>query len=163
MPKPITKSQKEVFDSLKRLYATKGYMPTVREISADIGRAPSSIHQHLRQLELKGYIKSDGFPRGISFGAEESTGAFNLSQQVTHRLENGRVIPYENEKAPELILPIIIPDESLIICLVSNPENSDIDMKQGDVLLARPGNIAAAKSNSYHISDIIPLLVIRFL
>ena len=45
---------------LYKLIAKNGYPPTVREIGEKANlHSPATIHFHLKQLELKGYIKQD--------------------------------------------------------------------------------------------------------
>ena len=63
----LTERQKYILDVLKRLIATKGYPPTVREIGAEANlHSPATIHFHLKKLEEKGYIKKgDGKNRTI--------------------------------------------------------------------------------------------------
>ncbi len=46
-------------------------MPSVRELSDHLGRAPSTIHQHLRALENRGYLQRDGKAHGLKLLVED--------------------------------------------------------------------------------------------
>ena len=56
----LTEKQGVILDILKKLIAKNGYPPTVREIGemAKLS-SPATIHFHLKQLEIKGYIKKN--------------------------------------------------------------------------------------------------------
>lgn len=54
----LTERQKDILQIVKKLVATKGYAPTVREIGKEANlHSPATIHFHLKELERKGYIK----------------------------------------------------------------------------------------------------------
>lgn len=57
----LTGKQKIILQIIKKLVATNGYPPTVREIgeAANLS-SPATIHFHLKKLEEKGYIKKGG-------------------------------------------------------------------------------------------------------
>jgi repressor LexA len=56
----LTKRQEEILNYIKEYIVSNGYPPTVREIGEAIGlSSPATIHSHLSNLELKGYIKKD--------------------------------------------------------------------------------------------------------
>ncbi len=56
----LTERQKDVLGYIKKYIFENGYPPTVREIGAALGlSSPATIHSHLNNLEIKGYIKKD--------------------------------------------------------------------------------------------------------
>jgi repressor LexA len=56
----LTERQKDVLGYIKKYIFENGYPPTVREIGAALGlSSPATIHSHLNNLEVKGYIKKD--------------------------------------------------------------------------------------------------------
>ncbi len=56
----LTKRQEEILDALKKILASKGYPPTVRELGEMVGlSSPATTQFHLNQLAIKGYIKKD--------------------------------------------------------------------------------------------------------
>jgi repressor LexA len=56
----LTTRQNEILQYIKKYIASHGYPPTVREIGKAIGlSSPATIHSHLKNLELGGYIKKN--------------------------------------------------------------------------------------------------------
>jgi len=54
----LTKRQKEILDFISQFRLRHGYMPSYREIAAYFRlSAPSTIHQHVKALIAKGYLK----------------------------------------------------------------------------------------------------------
>ena len=63
----LSKRQAEILDYIVRQINLKGYPPSVREIGEAVGlQSSSTVHNHLTQLEQKGYIRRDPTkPRAI--------------------------------------------------------------------------------------------------
>lgn len=63
----LSKRQAEILDYIARQLDLKGYPPSVREIGEAVGlQSSSTVHNHLTQLEQKGYIRRDPTkPRAI--------------------------------------------------------------------------------------------------
>ncbi|HHY06257.1 MAG TPA: transcriptional repressor LexA, partial [Clostridia bacterium] len=63
----LTERQKEILKVIVEEIKRKGYPPTVREIGKIVGLSSSAtVHNHLNQLEKKGYIRKDPTkPRAI--------------------------------------------------------------------------------------------------
>lgn len=56
----LTKRQGEILTYIKEYIVGHGFPPTVREIGTALGvSSPATIHAHLENLELKGFIKKD--------------------------------------------------------------------------------------------------------
>lgn len=56
----LTKRQEQVLNYVKEYMVAYGYPPTVREIGKALGvSSPATIHAHLENLELKGFIKKN--------------------------------------------------------------------------------------------------------
>ena len=56
----LTKRQEDIIQFIKKYIVSNGYPPTVREIGSSLGlSSPATIHSHLSNLEIKGYIKKD--------------------------------------------------------------------------------------------------------
>ncbi|MFA5052961.1 MAG: transcriptional repressor LexA [Parcubacteria group bacterium] len=61
MPIPITKRQKEALDFIKKFIRKKKYPPTLEEICLGLKlSAVSTVHQHIKALAEKGYLKKVG-------------------------------------------------------------------------------------------------------
>lgn len=58
--KPLSKTQKAIYDYVEQSVRQKGYPPSVREIGAVMGlQSPSTVHFHLKRLEAAGWIIRD--------------------------------------------------------------------------------------------------------
>ena len=56
----LSKKEKLVFDYLVKAINENGYVPSVRDIGADLGiKSTSSVHLYLHNLEAKGFIEQD--------------------------------------------------------------------------------------------------------
>ncbi len=54
----LSPRQREILKVIVKETKNKGYPPTVREIGKIVGlKSSASVHNHLNQLEEKGYIK----------------------------------------------------------------------------------------------------------
>lgn len=69
----LTQKEKEVYEYISECLAQNGYAPSVRDICAAVGiKSTSSVHDYLRRLETKGYIrKSSGKSRALSIEADK--------------------------------------------------------------------------------------------
>lgn len=69
----LTPKQKDILDFVTDFAQKKGYSPSLGEIGKQFGSAISTIHQHLKYLKRKGYLKKeDNQPRGVSVLEETS-------------------------------------------------------------------------------------------
>jgi repressor LexA len=76
---PLTKRQREILDYLQHYCEERGYAPSFEEIASHFGyNSLATVHEHLSNLERKGYIKrsynesraieilpSEAFPRAV--------------------------------------------------------------------------------------------------
>ncbi|MBI5123621.1 transcriptional repressor LexA [Candidatus Roizmanbacteria bacterium] len=71
MPKPVNRSltpkQKKILDFILNFTEKKDFAPSLAEIANHIGlKAVSTVHQHIKALEKKGYLKKENNqPRGV--------------------------------------------------------------------------------------------------
>jgi repressor LexA len=74
--KELTKRQKEVLDIIERTVRTKGYPPSMREITSVMGLASAAgIHKHIKALVRKGYLaKEDYLSRSLRVVRPEGVG-----------------------------------------------------------------------------------------
>src|SRR5215216_6218052 len=55
---PLTKRQREILDFLSSYNEVNGYAPSFEEIASQFGYSSlATVHEHLTNLERKGYIK----------------------------------------------------------------------------------------------------------
>jgi len=58
MSKKLTLRQEAILECIKNQISKNGYPPSVREIAKTVGlRSSSTVHEHLKSLEKKGYIR----------------------------------------------------------------------------------------------------------
>lgn len=63
----VTPKQKMVFDFINSFSSQKGYSPSLEEIGREFNLAISTVHQHVKALKTKGYLKKGDFqPRSVS-------------------------------------------------------------------------------------------------
>lgn len=54
----LSRRQKDILATIRELILERGYSPSIREIGDAVGLSSSStVHSHLRALEIKGFIK----------------------------------------------------------------------------------------------------------
>lgn len=64
-PLRVTNRQLEVLRAVRGWVLDHGRMPSVRELAGALGRSASTVQQHLRALERRGYLKRDGSSHGL--------------------------------------------------------------------------------------------------
>lgn len=70
----LTSKQKQILDFIKIYNKKNGVSPTFEEISKYIGKAFSTVHEHVGALIKKGYlIKNDNDPRGIELNEQKKS------------------------------------------------------------------------------------------
>ena len=63
----LTPKQKKILDFITGFTKKKGYAPSLEEIADKFGLAISTVHQHVKALRDKGYLKKeDNQPRGMT-------------------------------------------------------------------------------------------------
>ena len=67
MPAILYSKERQILDFLNQFIQTYGFAPTLQEMAEAVGvKAVATVHEHLRNLEAKGFIKIEpGARRGI--------------------------------------------------------------------------------------------------
>ena len=75
----ISKKQSEILDFMKQQILDRGFPPSVREICTAVNlKSTSSVHAHLENLEMNGYIRRDpSKPRAIEIVDDD----FNMTRR----------------------------------------------------------------------------------
>ncbi len=78
----LTERQRQILTYIREKIRTSGYPPSVREIGQAVGlRSSSTVHNHLVQLEEKGFLRKDPTkPRAII--PVDSEGDINVSDTI---------------------------------------------------------------------------------
>jgi len=121
--------EREVLQFIAQYIQRHGYAPILTEIAESIGvNAVSTVHEHLKRLEQKGYIKkTQGFERGIEIVDDMiklSTNESAIELPVLGYFNSGSKL--ESHEDPNLYEPV--------------PANL--------ISVKKPGYILAAKGNS---------------
>jgi repressor LexA len=103
----LTKRQKQILDFIESFLDAHGYSPSFEEIAAEFGfRSLATVHEHLSNLEAKGYIrKSYNESRSIELARTE----FKLAAVELPLL--GRVAAGEPIEAIEESEMLAVPEE----------------------------------------------------
>lgn len=64
MSHPLSKKQLEVLKALESFAKSRGHIPSVRELASRLRKSPTTVFQHLKALERRGYLKGDGSAHG---------------------------------------------------------------------------------------------------
>ena len=64
MSHPLSKKQLEVLKALEGFARARGHIPSVRELASRLRKSPTTVFQHLKALERRGYLKGDGSAHG---------------------------------------------------------------------------------------------------
>ena len=67
LKRTLTPKQKNILDFITSFSINKGYAPSLEEIGNKFELVISTVHQHIKALKTKGYLKKeDNQPRGVS-------------------------------------------------------------------------------------------------
>ena len=79
MSHPLSKKQLEVLRSLESFSKSRHHIPSVRELASRLKKSPTTVFQHLKALERRGYLKSDGSAHGWTLLKSTDPKAANLA------------------------------------------------------------------------------------
>jgi repressor LexA len=144
MYEDLNKRQQQVLDYIKKFVREKGYPPSVREIGKAIGLSSSStVHNHLTQLEKKGYIRKDPTkPRAIEI-LEGNANYYEANEEIVKVPVLGKITAGEPilavENAEETIpLPISLTGgDSVFILNVRGESMIEAGILDGDKVIVK--------------------------
>lgn len=147
MYRDLSSRQLEILKYIKKEIKQKGYPPAVREIGEAVGLSSSStVHNHLNQLENKGYIKRDPTkPRAIEvidpyMKPAKETVDIPLLGQVTAGLP---ILAVENiEDYYPLPLDFVRQGEDVFMLKVRGDSMINAGIMDGDIVVVRKQNTA---------------------
>ena len=143
----LSPRQMEILKYIKKEIKTKGYPPAVREIGQAVGLSSSStVHNHLNQLESKGYIKRDPTkPRAIEVIApnmkpNKEVVDIPLLGRVTAGLP---ILAVENiEDYFPLPLDFVKSEEEVFMLKIQGDSMINAGILDGDMVIVRKQNTA---------------------
>ena len=146
MGKKVGKRQLQIYEFLKEFTKEKGYSPSIREISNEIGLAsPSTVHIHLKALEEHGYIKRDAnksrsitFPKDDIAKKNEEAASKIVQLPLVGDVAAGSPILAEENITDKIDLPTaIVGDDASFLLKVSGDSMIDIGILDGDYVAVR--------------------------
>lgn len=136
--KPLSARQLEVLETLQTFAAREGHMPSVRELARALGRAPSTVQQHLDALAGKGWLERDGQAHGLALTGQPALAEGTLTVPVVGRIAAGA--PIEALEAPEdpIALPVSLALPGSFALRVKGDSMVDDHILDGDLVVVRP-------------------------
>ncbi|HHZ16963.1 MAG TPA: transcriptional repressor LexA [Peptococcaceae bacterium] len=174
MTQPLTERQKEILAFIKKELKSKGYPPAVREIGKAVGLSSSStVHNHLNQLEKKGYIKRDPTkPRAIEVLDDVRVTKEMVNVPVVGKVTAGMPIlaveniedtfplPFEFTRSDEVFM-LNVSGDSMINCGILDGDMVIVRKQpiaqNGDIVVALIEDEATVK-RFYRTSDYVRLV-----
>ena len=161
----LTKRQEEILLIIKEYVVKHGYPPTVREIASLVGvNSPATIHAHLENLELKGFIrKNDNQNRAIELLVENEFVKTNddvINVPLLGKITAGN--PIEAIENPDEYFPLpayLMPKSKEVFTLYVKGESMiNAGIYDGDIIIieksnvARNGDIVAAMTDDNEVT-----------
>jgi repressor LexA len=141
---PLTKRQKEILDYIQAFIEERGYAPSFEEIAESFGYSSlATVHEHLSNLERKGYIrKSYNESRSIEVVPDE-TGAQAVDLPLLGAVAAG--LPIEAIASAEtLAVPpdMVRPGHKNYVLRVEGNSMIDEQIRDGDYIVVNAKNTA---------------------
>lgn len=145
----LTKRQEEILLIIKEYVVKHGYPPTVREIASLVGvNSPATIHAHLENLELKGFIrKNDNQNRAIELLVENEFVKTNddvINVPLLGKITAGN--PIEAIENPDEYFPLpayLMPKSKEVFTLYVKGESMiNAGIYDGDIIIIEKSNVA---------------------
>lgn len=137
----LTAKQKEILDFIKKFENEKGYGPSLEETAKHFGKVPSTIHQHVKLLTEKGFIKKlSNQPRSV--------GSFKETDLVVEipllgRIAAGEPIEALENKEMITVSKDLIPQQGDFYALeVKGDSMIDEGIVDGDIAIIKHQNHA---------------------
>jgi SOS regulatory protein LexA len=100
----LTKKQKEVFDFIAFYHRKHGVSPTIEETGRHFKRAIGTIHEHIKELAEKGFIKKSNSVRGIEINNNDGLVTIPLKGVIAAGAPIEAVEQYEIISIPKNLL-----------------------------------------------------------
>lgn len=151
MPAPLTDRQRQVLEHIATSIRRSGIVPSVREIGSALGmRSPSTVHQHLKALEHKGYIRRAGDRMRVMEVLDRRM-VLN-GEHVAHLPLVGRVsagLPILAEENVEEMIPVPRrmvgwQDDNCFLLTVQGDSMINAGIQSGDLVIVRSQPAAEA-------------------
>lgn len=143
----LSRRQSQALRYIVESVTTRGFPPTIQELCHALGcRSTNAVHQLVRALERKGYVRRGERGKARNLQLTEKA----LGGMTVHRAAHGRAIPWLRSgvvldlqqlfRLPQgylLVDPALFPEDELFAATASDDGLSAEGILSGDILLAR--------------------------
>lgn len=151
----LSKRQVAILDYIVKQISLKGYPPSVREIGEAVGlQSSSTVHNHLTQLEEKGYIRRDPTkPRAImilktndemdAFYEEDKPFDEMINVPLIGSVAAGTPILASQNIEDTMTLPMhLVRTNNAFMLTVKGDSMINVGIYDGDLLIVSPQKVA---------------------
>ena len=143
MTQELSDRQSRILDYIRYVTRMRGYPPSVREIGEAVGLSSSStVHNHLNQLERRGYIKRDASKSRtvqlVQDAAAEEKRRSAVPVPVIGHVAAGQPILAEQNIEDHIVLSPDIAQEGWFLLKVRGDSMINAGILPGDLVLVRP-------------------------
>ncbi|MFW5878551.1 MAG: transcriptional repressor LexA, partial [Myxococcota bacterium] len=133
--------QLELLEAIRAFAAGEGRMPSVREIASRLGRAPSTVQQHIDALCRKGLLQRDGSAHGLELVEPQAKGGEALVEVVEvpckGRIAAGAPIEAVESNEESVTLPVSLAPEGTYALRVQGDSMVGDHILDGDMVIVR--------------------------
>ncbi len=135
---PLTKRQKEILDHIQSFIDERGYAPSFEEIADHFGYSSlATVHEHLSNLERKGYIrKSYNESRSIELVSED-TGASVIELPLLGAVAAGLPIEAIEQQETLGVPPDMVGGGENYVLRVEGNSMIDEQIRDGDYIVVQ--------------------------
>lgn len=145
MYKDLNARQKNILYYIHDFFKENGYPPSVREICAATGlKSTATVHNHLIQLEKKGYIhRNPQKPRAIEILDKSVFNQDTIEIPLVGKVTAGEpILAQENIEGTFLFSKDILPNGELFMLSVKGNSMIEVGILDGDYVIVRSSNTA---------------------
>lgn len=143
---PLTKRQKEILDFITGFIEEQGYAPSFEEIAKAFGYSSlATVHEHLSNLERKGYIrKSYNESRSIETVPDDRGGGSALDLPLLGAVAAGLPIEaIQDRESLSVPVDMVRPGKDNFVLRVEGDSMIDEQIRDGDYIVVSSQSSAA--------------------
>ena len=147
----LTQKEKEIYQYITECLEKNGYAPSVRDICGAIGiKSTSSVHEYLRRLETKGYIKkSSGKSRALSIDGDKRADSVRMERLAVENYEGYVDFPSSMARGKANLFALRVMGESMIEAGILDGDIVVVESKRyaddGEIVVAMIDDEATVK------------------
>ena len=141
-----TPKEKDIYEYISECLEKNGCAPSVRDICAALGiKSTSSVHEYLRRLETKGYIrKSSGKSRALSIEGNGQNESNKMKRvPILGRVTAGQpILAVENIERTFPLPMDFARNKDVFMLKVKGDSMINVGIYDGDLLIVTPQKVA---------------------